>query len=186
VVAALRTFAFSGPDLKTPVACHLVQNAAVTVVATFEKRNLRYAELSDGTYTVLRHLAPLGTPPEPDYVSVAEAYVGIPYLWGGRTSLGIDCSALVQVALARAGVKAPRDTDVQEATLGAPVDWKGDVDALVRGDLVFWKGHVGMVAGPNRLLHANGFHMATAFEPIDAAIARIAASGIAVRAVRRP
>lgn len=184
-VIALRTFAYAGPDIKTPVARTLVEGARVRVVGSFEKRDLVYAQLADGTSAVMKHLAPIGSAPVDDFVAAAERYVGVPYLWGGRSSLGIDCSGLVQRALARAGIRSPRDTDMQEDALGHRLGWSGDPADLRRGDLIFWKGHVAIVAGENLMLHANGFHMATVIEPLAPAIARIAAAGHEVTSIRR-
>ena len=114
---------------------------------------------------------------EPDWVAVAEHFLETPYLWGGRTSEGIDCSGLVQTALMAAGIASPRDSDMQEAALGEPIAIDDRTAPLARGDLVFWKGHVGIMRDPDTLLHANGWHMKTVSEPLAEARDRIAASG---------
>jgi len=126
------------------------------------------------------HLAPLAAR-EQDHVAVAERFVGVPYLWGGKTSLGLDCSALVQLALTACGVACPRDSDMQEQMLGI----KTDFSHPRRGDLVFWKGHVAIVRDATTLVHANAFHMAVAIEPIAEAIARIRALGSEATSVKR-
>jgi cell wall-associated NlpC family hydrolase len=127
----------------------------------------------DGLHLWARHLVELSAR-EPDFVAVAERFLETPYLWGGRTSKGIDCSGLVQTALAAAGIDAPRDSDMLEAAMGAPVAVDGP---RARGDLVFWKGHVGIMRDAATLIHANGWHMKVAIEPLAEARARIAASG---------
>jgi cell wall-associated NlpC family hydrolase len=133
-------------------------------------------------YVPARHLAPVDTV-EADFVAVAERFLGVPYLWGGKTSLGIDCSGLVQVALAAAGVACPRDSDMQERALGDAIEV--DVARLRRGDLVFWRGHVAIVRDAATLVHANAFHMAVAIEPTAAAVARIAGGGSPILSVKR-
>jgi len=109
-----------------------------------------------------------------DFVVVAENLIGAPYLWGGASSFGLDCSALIQTALRATGQRAPRDSDMQEAMLGTAL---ADDDRLKRGDLIFWKGHIGVMRDSETLLHANAGAMAVALEPLDVAIARIAAAG---------
>ena len=109
-----------------------------------------------------------------DPAGIAETFLGSPYVWGGRTAMGLDCSALVQLAFQAAGLAAPRDSDQQEADFGAPLD---EGTALRRGDLVFWRGHVGIMLDPERLLHANAFRMAVAIEPLETAANRILAGG---------
>jgi cell wall-associated NlpC family hydrolase len=131
----------------------------------------------------VQHLAPLAAL-EADFVAVAERFLGAPYLWGGRSGLGLDCSGLVQVALLSCGAAAPRDTDMQEM-LGAPVPDAEAMRGLRRGDLVFWKGHVGIMRDADTLLHANAYHMAVASEPLAAAAARFAPRAGPVKAVRR-
>jgi cell wall-associated NlpC family hydrolase len=167
-IRALRTFVYPGPSLKLPVTGHLTLNSQVAV-ADFQGE---YARLATGGFIHTAHLASLDAR-EPDFVAVAERLVGTPYLWGGRTSLGLDCSGLVQTALAAAGIAAPRDSDMQEESLGTPVEMRPDLSGLQRGDLVFWKGHVGVMLDGERLLHANGYAMATAIEPLAVAEERI-------------
>ncbi len=171
-VRALRTYRYPGPDLKFPPLGLISMGARVTVTGSATTRGLDYAVLSDGSAVVARHLAELDQF-ETDWVAVAEEFLGTPYLWGGRTSLGLDCSALIQLAAQAGGYDVPRDSDMQASGAGKPVE-TSDLNTLIRGDLVFWKGHVGIVQGPNRLLHANGHTMTVASEPLDRAVARIA------------
>jgi len=165
-VTALRTFLYPGPDLKLPTTGHLTLGARIAVVAEAGA----YWRLATGDHVFAGHCAPL-TVAAPDVAGTAERLVGTPYLWGGRTSLGLDCSGLVQLCLAQAGIAAPRDADQQERSLGGPLP--PGLDGLERGDLVFWRGHVGLMLDATRLIHANGFHMAVAVEPLAEAVARI-------------
>ena len=122
---------------------------------------------------------------ETDFVAVAERFLGAPYLWGGKTTLGLDCSGLVQIALTACGIACPRDIDMQEQALGTPLSVNLDGATPQRGDLVFWSGHVAIVRDRSSLLHANAFHMSVAIEPIAEAVSRIRDSGSEISSVRR-
>ena len=147
----------------------------VEVVDQAETRGTLYDVLADGSAVVARHCLPVGEVSSMDYVSIAESFMETPYLWGGRSGFGIDCSGLVQLALQLAGAKAPRDSDMQAASLGRSFDPEADPSGLRRGDFVFWKGHVGMLQDPGTLLHASGHAMAVTSEALDEAIGRISA-----------
>jgi cell wall-associated NlpC family hydrolase len=177
-VAVPRTLVFPGPSIKLPPIEGLSLGCRLAIARLAEP----FAVTRSGGYVPARHLAPLDTF-APDMVAVAEAFLHVPYLWGGKTFLGLDCSGLVQIALTACGVPCPRDSHMQEQALGAPLP--RDPSALRRGDLLFWKGHVAFVRDPETLIHANAFHMAVAIEPIDEAIARIAAAGSELSSVRR-
>jgi cell wall-associated NlpC family hydrolase len=175
-VAALRTLVFPGPSIKLPPLDALPLGARVAVA----REDDTFAVTEAGGHLPKRHLAPLSSA-EPDFVGVAERFLGVPYLWGGKSSLGIDCSGLVQVALDACGIACPRDSDMQEAALGKSISLAG----LQRGDLIFWKGHVAIALGRNSMIHANAFHMAVATEPVAEALARIGSTGSQVTGVRR-
>lgn len=168
---------YSAPDLKSAITDFLPLNARVQNAG----QDGDYVRLTGtGGYVFYRHLAPLGRL-ESDFVLVAQRFVGVPYVWGGKTFAGMDCSGLVQTALAATGVPAPRDTDMMERELGHAIA----LSDAARGDLLFWKGHMGVVLEGARLLHANGFHMQVAIEPLAEALPRIAETAGPVTAVKR-
>ena len=175
-VAALRTFAFPGPSIKLPPIEALPLGATIVVARVAD----RMAVTPAGAYVPAAHLKPIDEY-EMDFVAVAERFLGVPYLWGGKTALGLDCSGLVQIALTACGLSCPRDSDMQEQALGQPVA-RSDVR---RGDLVFWKGHVAVMRDHATLLHANAFHMAVAIEPIADAVTRIHGAGSEITSMRR-
>ncbi len=171
-IAALRTHAYPGPSIKLPPGIALSLGARVTIV----RQEGDFAVSEDGLHLWSRHLADAHSR-EPDYVAVAERFLETPYLWGGRTSEGIDCSGLVQTAMTAAGIAAPRDSDMMEAGFGRRIAIDDPETTLARGDLVFWKGHVGITRDPTTLIHANGWHMKVVSEPLAEARDRIAANG---------
>jgi len=180
-VRAIRTFVYPGPNLKLPFRDYLTLNAKVAVVETEGD----YARLATGGWVYAPHLAGLDAF-ETDYVSVAERFLHTPYLWGGKTSLGIDCSGLAQTALSAAGIAAPRDSDMQERALGTPIGVKPDLGGLRRGDLVFWKGHVGLMMDASNFIHATGHSMTVMIEPLAIAEERIRRTSYGpISAIRR-
>ena len=174
-VTALRTFAFPAPSIKAPPTVSPPLGSRLAVM----REQDRFAVAAAG-YLPAGHLAPLDRF-EQDFVAVAERFLGTPYLWGGKTSYGLDCSGLVQVALNACGIPCPRDSDMQETSLGTPIAL---ADAR-RGDLIFWSGHVAIVRDAAMMLHANAYHMAVVIEPMAQAIARIEAAGSTVTSVKR-
>ncbi|OWV96589.1 peptidase P60 [Rhizobium sp. R72] len=169
IVTVQRTFLYLEAELRNPYKSILSMGSRVRIVGEAETRGNRYAMLEDGTAIFAKHLQPIGAGEGGDYVDVATRFLETPYLWGGRSGLGIDCSSLVQLSMLMTGRSAPRDTDMQSATLGVPIDRS----ELCRGDLVFWKGHVAILENPETIIHANGHTMTVARENFEDAIKRI-------------
>jgi cell wall-associated NlpC family hydrolase len=178
-ITAIRTFAFGGPSIKLPPVETLVMGSAVTVT----REDGAFAVTGEGWHLPKSHLAAIGHR-ETDFVAVAERFVGTPYLWGGKSSLGIDCSGLVQISLNAAGIGCPRDSDMQQVSLGQPLD-PAKASNLQRGDLLFWNGHVAIARDAETVVHANAHHMATVIENTLAAIARIKAAAGELVAIKR-
>jgi cell wall-associated NlpC family hydrolase len=178
-ITAIRTFAFPGPSIKLPPVDTLVMGAMVTML----REQGAFAVTREGWYLPLLHIGGIDRHAE-DFVAVAERFAGTPYLWGGKSSFGIDCSGLVQISLDAAGIGCPRDSDMQQDELGRVLD-PAESKKLQRGDLFFWKGHVAIVRDADTIVHANAHHMATVIESTKDAIARIKAAGSEITAIKR-
>jgi len=171
-VIAVSGAVFESADIKSPLLQSLPRNALVQ-----GEMDGDFLKLMHGGFMHVRHLHGATEPSERSYTDIAADMLGLPYIWGGTGWVGVDCSGLVQSALAAVGVDAPRDADQQEASLGQSVAFT----QRQAGDLLFWPGHVGIVVEGDVLLHANAYHMCVAQEPVEAAVARIGE----VRTVKR-
>ncbi len=180
-VAVTRTLVFAAPSVKTP-PIEALSFGCQLAIARIEPP---FAVTAANEFLPLRHLVDVHHQ-EHDFVGVAERFLGVPYLWGGKTSSGLDCSALVQLSLNACGLPCWRDSDMQEQSLVPAIEPAADLSNLERGDLVFWEGHVAIVRDNVTLIHANAFHMAVAIEPTAEAVARIRAAGFEISGVRRP
>jgi len=172
IVTALKAPVFEAPDIKSPI----IQSLPLGATLKSQEEEAAFIQIATGGYVHRNHLRRLSTRSSTlDYVDIAETHLGLPYIWGGISTEGLDCSGLVLSSLRAVGKDAPRDTDMMEASLGKslPVSQRG----LKRGDLIFWKGHVGIMHTPGRILHANAFHMKVLVESLEEAVARIASSG---------
>lgn len=178
-VTALHTLAFPGPSIKLPPVDALAMGTKLTIV----REDGVFAVTREGWHLPRQHLGRLDAMVQ-DFVAIAEQFVGAPYLWGGKSNLGIDCSGLVQIALTAAGTGCPRDSDMQQEGLGRELT-AAESKHLQRGDLIFWKGHVAVARDAATIVHANAHHMATAIEGTQQAIARIKAAGSDVVSIKR-
>ena len=167
-VTAPRTFVYRDPDMKTPAVMALSMGSRITVTGEAETRGTRYL-LVDGGAVIAKHVADVDVPVSSDYVAVASRFLQSPYLWGGRSGFGLDCSGLVQLSMMMTGKKVLRDTDMQRASIGTEIGRS----ELRRGDLVFWKGHVAIMTDGETMIHASGFTMDVSHEGLEDAIRRI-------------
>lgn len=190
LVSVPRTFFYPEPDMKLPHKGMRSMGSSLCIVDEIEVRGTEYAIVETGEAVIAKHIRTVGKH-DHDYVTVAETLLHTPYLWAGTTAFGLDCSGLVKLAMLMCGESVLRDSDMQAATIGDVIDPADEYDYMQRGDLVFWRGHVGIVQGQDaqgiqRLLHANGHTMDVTSEPLLPAIERIAYLYEDPIGVRRP
>ncbi|WP_027169287.1 NlpC/P60 family protein [Mesorhizobium sp. WSM3224] len=172
IVCVPRTFLYPGPDLRFPIGGQLSMGSTVAVIGSADTRGTHYALLPSGEAIIAGHLRPIGELAE-DYATVAESFLGTPYLWGGVSGFGIDCSGLVQLSMRMTDRQVLRDSDMQAASIGTPIEPGPDYSGLRRGDLVFWKGHVAIMTDARDMIHANGHTMLVSREGLKEAVERI-------------
>ena len=170
-VVVPRTFVYWKPDIKSAPETSITLGAQLSI----ESEGDEFVRTVNGAFVYRPHCAEVGETSE-DFVSVAASLLGAPYLWGGKTVGGIDCSGLVQLSCQAAGIACPRDSDMQREMLGTPLETT-ELSSLQRGDVLFWKGHVGIMMDPSTLLHATANAMLTITEPVEEAVRRIAERG---------
>jgi len=181
-VIALMAPMFSKPDIKS----HVIQNIPLGGQVVSRGEDGSFIQIGAGGFVHVNHVRPLSLPPlTQDFVNIAEKHMGIPYVWGGVSTSGLDCSGLVMTSLHTIGIDAPRDADMQEKALGDHMSLAMPLRGLKRGDLVFWKGHVGIMQTPGRLLHANAYHMSVETEPLRHAVKRIEKTGGSITSIKR-
>jgi cell wall-associated NlpC family hydrolase len=168
-----RTFSYREPDMKKPMVHALSIGSEVCVTGYQETRGSRFAAIDDGTHIYELHLAPITDSAFEHYVDAALLLVGTPYLWGGTSAFGLDCSGLVQLAMRLGGRTVLRDTDMQARSIGEPFDPGENHEFMKRGDLVFWKGHVAIMLDRMEIVHASGSSMTVMRETLDQALRRI-------------